>query len=621
LQYSKADVFPQINMNGQPCCGGILQPGTNAIYIENTFEPSDVVTMVRGKHILHFGGELLDYQANYTPWGNVQSGVFNFSGIYTQSNPSGSGSGTGMAYADFLLGDVQAWNATNQPESGMRMKSPQFFLQDDVKVRPNLTVNLGLRYEIQGGWKEIKNHLGGFDPTIVNSVTGTPGAIWFAGETSRTSSQATVNDVFLPRVGFAWNPGGNTVVRGGFGIYAFTWSLDTYGQGVGLGNNSTGNVSDQTGVTAITTLSGPGTNLQTGQPLAYVSGSRSPTGYNGQGGIPYVQYHSPVPKMDQWTLSIERQLGTNFEGEIAYVGSHGSHLDFPVDINQIPLSRLNKNATAADRPYPQFQSINGTTNNAISNYNSLQAQIQKRVSGGLSFNGNYTWSHFLDSQDSSGWGNRGGSQPYQNAFDPAANYASSNFDVRHSVKGYVVYDLPVGKGRRFLSGNPFLDAVVGGWQASASFLAHSGQPFSVVAANSANSKALAGNWYPNVVGNPHISNPGIQQWYNAAAFQQPADGTFGNSRRNSLVGPGLSEVNFSLGKNFTVTERIGLQLRIDAYNILNHPSFGQPNCNTGSNCNSNLSFDPITKLGTTVTSLQSITVGPRAFQLNARISF
>ena len=626
LQYSKADVFPQINVSqlvgnggqtggGSVCCSGILTPGTNAIYIENTFEPSDVVTMIRGKHILHFGGEVLDYQGNFTPWGNVQSGQFTFTGIYTQQSPTVAGGGS--AYADFLLGDVNGWNVNNQPESGMRMKSPQFFVQDDIKVRPNLTVNLGLRYEIQGGWSEVKNHLGSFDPTIQNAVTGTPGAMWFAGETSRTTLQAAIYDIFLPRVGFAWSPNGSTVVRGGFGIYAFTWSMDTYGQGVGFGNNSSGSANDASnGATAVTTLSGPGTNLQTGLPLPYISASRSPTAYNGQN-VPYNQYHTPVPKMDQWTLSVQRQLGTKMVAEIAYIGSHGAHLDFPVDINQIPVSKLSATDTNADRPYPQFGTLAGNTNNSGSNYNSLQLQIQRRLTEGLSFNGSYTWSHFLDNQDSSGWGGRGGTQTYQNAFDPAANYGNSNFDVRHSVKGSVVYELPVGRGRRFLSTNSVLDAVVGGWQTSATVVAHSGQPFTVVTTNNT-SFSKAGQQYPNVIGDPRVSNPTISNWYNTAAFAQPANGTFGNERRNSLVGPHFSEVDFSLGKNFTIREGIGLQVRMDAYNILNHPSFSNPNAS--------ISFGPDPKnpggiIPTSSSNITATTIGPRAIQLNARVSF
>jgi Carboxypeptidase regulatory-like domain len=611
LQYAKADVFPNITFGGNGSPSNILTPGTNAVYIENQFEPSDIVTMVRGKHILHFGGELMAYQANYTPWGNVAAGNFNFSGAYTRQGPNDATTGSG--YADFLLGDVQSWSANNQPESGMRMKSPQVFVQDDYKLRSNFTLNLGLRWERQGGWSEVKNHLGTFDPTLMNPATGTLGAVWFAGQglgSRNNSLQAPLNHIFLPRIGFAWSPGGATVIRGGFGIYAFTWSLDTYGNGVGFGNNSSGNAIDNNSITPITSLSGPGTNLQTGAPLPYVTAATSPAAYNGQG-VNYNPYNTPVGTMKQWSLSIERQLGANMAAEIAYVGSHGSNLDFPVDINQIPLNKLSATAGQADRPYPQFKALGGNTNNAISNYNSLQAKIQRRFSGGLSFNANYTWSHFLDDQDSSGWGSRGGTQVYQNAYDPAANYGNSNFDQRHAVKGSVIYELPVGKGRKFLNSNSILDAVIGGWQTAATLVAHSGQPFTVTM-NSSNSKALAGNQFPNVVGDWHLSNPSILAWWNTAAFAPPAVGTFGNEGRNSLVGPGLNVINFSLGKNFAFTERIGLQLRVDGANILNHPSFGNPS--TG------ISFDSTGK-PTTIPTITGTTIGARAFQLNARVSF
>ena len=624
LQYSKGDVFPTINVsqsqaasgsggsgNVAICCSAVLQPGTNAIYIENTFQPSDVVTLIRGKHILHFGGELLDYQANYTPWGNLQSGNFSFTGVYTQQNNTiGTG---GSAYADFLLGDVNSWSATNQPESGMRMKSPQLFVQDDFKIRPNFTLNLGLRYEYQSGWSEVKNNLGSFDPTIANAVSGNLGAMWFAGETSRTTLMQPKN-VWLPRVGFAWTPIGSTVVRGGFGIYALTWSMDDYGQGVGVGNNSTGSAADTTGgVSPVTTLNGPGTNLQTGMPLTYVVTNRSSTAYNGTN-VPYNQYNLPVAKMYQWTASVERQLGTNMEAEIAYVASHGANLAFPSDINQIPVAKLSPTFSQANTPYPQFGIIGGNLGASLSNYNSLQVQVNRRFSRGLSFNGNYVWSHFLDDQDSAGWGGRGGTQVYQNAYKPAANYGNSNFDVRNALKGSLVYQLPVGKGKRFLNSNPYLDALVGGWQTSATMVVHSGQPFTVVTTSNnaaADNPGSSASQYPNVIGDPHLSHPTIQNWYNVAAFAQPAPGTFGDERRNSLVGPDLSEIDFSLGKNFALRERIGLQFRIDGYNVFNHPSFGIPN--TG------VAF--ANGAPTSSSAITSTTIGPRAFQLNARISF
>jgi hypothetical protein len=629
LLYSKGDVFPSISVSQTAvasgsggsgstaiCCSAILQPGTNAIYIENTFQPSDVVTLIRGKHILHFGGELLDYQANYTPWGNLQSGNFNFTGVYTQQNNTiGTG---GSAYADFLLGDVNSWSATNQPESGMRMKSPQLFVQDDFKIRPNFTLNLGLRYEYQSGWSEVKNNLGSFDPTIANAASGNQGAMWFAGETSRTTLMHPKN-VWLPRVGFAWTPIGSTVVRGGFGIYALTWSMDDYGQGVGVGNNSTGSAADTTGgVSPVTTLAGPGTNLQTNTPLTYVVTNRSPTAYNGTN-VPYNQQNLPVAKMYQWTASVERQLATNTEAEIAYVASHGANLAFPADINQIPVSKLSPTFSQANTPYPQFGTIEGVRGASVSNYNSLQLQVNHRFTHGLTFNANYVWSHFLDDQDSAGWGGRGGTQVYQNAYNPGANYGNSNFDVRNAVKGSLVYQLPVGKGRRFLNSNSYLDAVIGGWQTSATMLVHGGQPYTVVTAtnNSAADNPNAGgsdnaSQFPNLIGNPHLSHPTIQNWYNVAAFAQPVPGTFGDEGRNTLVGPDLSEVDFSLGKNFALKEGIGLQFRIDGYNIFNHPSFAIPNTGVA------FASDGTPTSSSTITST---TIGPRAFQLNARISF
>ena len=257
LQYAEADVFPQINIGGAGLCCSGLAPGTNAIYIENLYDPSDTLTLVRGRHILHFGVEVLMGQGNTTPWGNVTSGNFTFTGNYTAQNGAAAGT-TGAGLADFLLGDVQKWSATNQAVSYARLKSPQLFVQDDYKVRPNLTLNLGLRYMATTGFSEINNALGGFDPNIPLSYPcpsaqftncsyeGTLGSMWFAGQDNRTTLQKPIYDIFLPRVGFAWSMMRNTVIRGGFGMYSYNFSQDDYGNGIGAGsvNTSSGNASD-----------------------------------------------------------------------------------------------------------------------------------------------------------------------------------------------------------------------------------------------------------------------------------------------------------------------------------------------------------------------------------------
>jgi hypothetical protein len=264
--------------------------------------------------------------------------------------------------------------------------------------------------------------------------------------------------------------------------------------------------------------------------------------------------------------------------DLAYIGSHGSHLAFVTDVNQVPESRLAPN-DAAFRPYPVFQSLNGYTTAGISNYQALQGELTRRFSNGLMFNVNYTWSHMLSNQDSSGWGSLQGATPYQRAYAPMANYGSSNFDVRHMFKGHAGYDLPFGRGRRFVNSNRALDMAIGGWRLFSDFVIQSGSPFTPSMATN-NSYSLSTNnlWFPNVVGDPKAVTGGqtINSWFNVNAFAAPAPGTFGNMGRNIVYGPKLSAVNASLTKTFVFTERLKLDFSASATNLLNHPSFALP---------------------------------------------
>ena len=165
------DVLPTLTASG-PVGGASIGPGINAIYAEDSLQPSDVVTLIKGKHILHFGGELLDFRDNSTPWGNINAASLTFSGAFTRSGYNVTS--TGLGYADFLLGAVASWSAGYTPLTGARQMDPQVFVQDDFKVLPNLTVNLGLRYERQAGWHEVANRIGTFDPNLHNPLTGTP---------------------------------------------------------------------------------------------------------------------------------------------------------------------------------------------------------------------------------------------------------------------------------------------------------------------------------------------------------------------------------------------------------------------------------------------------------------
>jgi len=606
-QFAKADVFPIVNVTGYYG----LTSAINAVYKEHVYDPSDVVTLIRGKHILHFGGEFLFYRDNSTAWGNINGGTMGYTGVYTASTQGDSS--TGLAYADFLLGQTRSWSAQVTPEYGGRMRLPQMFVQDDYKVRPNLTLNIGLRYQIQSGWGEVKGNMRAFDPNVRNPATDTMGAMWYGSThaNGRTTLQKPVYNTFLPRFGFAWQFNPRTNVRGGFGLYAYNWSLDTYSGGMGSAFGTQGNLTDASnGVSPVVILSSSGADLP------YIPASTDPAKFNGQS-VTYNNYHTPVGGSYQWNLSVQEELSPNIVAQLAYVASHGHDLPFPVDINQIPEDKLGPDDVAqGHRPYPQYAGISGNTTNAISNYNSLQASVQTRMTHGLQFNANYVWAHFLDDMDSSGWGSRAGAQTYQRSYTPSANYGNSNFDVRNAIKGSFVYELPFGRGRQFLNNNWLLDELVGGWQGSGTVVVQSGQPFTVTMSSN-NSYAQAGSWFPNVVDHPHLADHsqyhGTNQWFDESAFAAPDPGTFGNSRRNSLNGPGLSQVNFSLGKSFAIWEQVRFQIRADANNIFNHPSFGLPS--------SSLKVDTSGNVVTGSSTIRGTTVGGRTMQLSGRISF
>jgi hypothetical protein len=658
LQYAKADVIPQISINGAGLCCSQVSPGTNAVYIENLYDPSDTLTLVKGKHILHFGVEVLMGQGNTTPWGNITAGNFTFTGNYTAQNGAAAGT-TGAGLADFLLGDVQNWGATNQGVSYARLKSPQLFVQDDFKVRSNFTLNLGLRYVATTGFTEINNSLGGFDPNIplvcsvdsngtpCGSLNGQLGSLWFAPQDGRNSLQKPIYDIFLPRVGFAWSVLNNTVVRGGFGMYSYNFSQDDYGNGIGFGalNTSSGNASDVnqgTGPTPLVTLSAsaaaaaPALNYVTGSPNAKnVSQYLNVTSPSNQ---TYVPYNVPVGRINEWQLSVEHQFANNFMASLSYVGSHGSNLQFGTDVNQIlsptgiAASVAAGKAVQADRPFPAWGQLTGYNYNALSNYNALQAAITKRYSNGLLFSFNYVWSHFLDDQDSGGWGSRGGTQYWQIGNNPGANYGNSNFDIPQAVKGYASYELPFGTGKRYVSEASALEnAAIGGWRIAGTFLTQSGNPFTVVNNTNLNATitgcgntggtAAGGdvsngcNWFPNVVGNIKVANPGPNEWFNTAAFvnASPAGAfAFGDEGRNILRAPRLTVFNFSLAKDFSFGERIRLELRSDWVNVFNHPSLGIPGQSLGG-----ANFGEINA----ATQNGGVAVAPRSGQLSARVTF
>jgi hypothetical protein len=641
-----ADTFPNVGINDYYGLGS----SSNSVYKEMLFDPSDVVTLIKGRHVLHFGGEFLINRADSTAWGNENPGSVNYSGVYTAAGGQGTISKDGFAYADFLLGQTNSWGANVTPEFGGRWKTPQIFVQDDIKVKPNLTVNLGLRYEIETGWSEVKGNEKVFDPAVVSMDVSDPvgsgygqivqGGMWygFLQQNGRNTLQAPLHNIVLPRLGFSWQLLNNTVLRGGIGVYASTWSEDTYGAGMGNAFGSSGGNGDSTsGMCPVVEIGATGQAPDKTDPgcgvgnfnavsifSTYLSSPTTPWAGQGFGqGASYNQYHTPAPKNYQWSLGLQRSFARDFVGEVNYVGNHGTGLNFPVDIDQVPESDLHYGPNDQSyEPYPLYGSINGSTNNAISNYHALQATLTKRMSYGLQFSVNYTWSHFLDDLDSSGWGSRMGWQNVQNAYVPSANYSQSNFDIRQMFKGEVVYHLPFGRGAQFLNNNAILDEVIGGWQLSSTFTSQGGNPMGITTGNNNNSYNRSGGYsqYANLTGNYKTADPvtgsayhSLAEWFNVSAFTQPAAGTYGTFRRNIITGPGLTNVNFAFGKSFDLwpERNVKFEIRADASNALNHPSFAQSGsnvvgCSAASGCTANIS---------------GVTVGGRAMQIYGRISF
>jgi len=592
-----ADAFPGITIAGTVASD--ISGGLSALLGFTSYVTSDTVTWVKGKHIIKFGGELDKWQDNQA-WDNKRSGNFDFNGIFTR-NPADPAS-AGLGYADFLIGKPDTWSVSNTPETGMRDWNVQAFVQDDYKIKRNLTLNFGVRYQLQTGWVEQYNRLGSFDPTIINPATGTAGALWFAGQDGRRALQKTVPNFFAPRLGFAWSPRPSWSVRGGFGIFANMWGANSYTSGVGTGWSVQGFQTSTDLVTPIFSLAqGPPPALQPN------SQSLTPDLLNGQG-VSYSPYKTPMSYVEEWNIDVQHDIGHGLLLDAAYVGSKTVHLGFGTDINQVPPSLLGPGDAQSRRPYPQYAGITASDFSGISIYHSLQLTARKRYANGLSFQANYTFAKALDTGTGSGWGGTTGIDTWQIANDWRANYGPSAIDVRHLLNGSFVYDLPIGKGRRFVDHGGILDAFIGGWQLGSTFQFHTGLPFTPVMGTANLSGSLSGNWRPNRIASGTVPNPSVEQWFDPSAFVQPAQYTFGDSGRNILYGPGLQQLNLSLGKAFRLPflgEGGKIQIRADSYNVLNHANFGMPNAEIGSAAQ-----------GTITSALTS-----RNIQLGARLTF
>ena len=614
---SPGDIFPTVTIDSGGGIGGIgLNGGVHANLADGTLAESDVLTLIKGKHTIKMGGEFDKSYQNYTGWGDVSSGGFEFSSV-----------ATGVPYADFLLGDVYGWYVYENAETGARSKNGAAFAQDDYKITQHLSVNLGLRWQHQGGWGEAHNRWGTFNPSILNTGQYAPantlGAVSYGGQFGRNTIQDSVNE-WAPRIGFAYSPVPRWSLRASYGITDIPWSVDPYTSAYGVGLNPQGSLGYDSSKVAFQLKNGPAPNSVVYPQLSNLSNSQ----FNYQN-VNYYPQHRPVGYYQESLLSVQHEFPGQLLVDTTYVFNKGTHLGFTRDINQVQQSLLPGFAQGnfsscynAPSAYPLFCSVGATDFDGYSNYNALQLRAEKRLSYGLSFVVNYSFSKTLDA--GTGSGNSAAVDTWQNAFNVADNYGLSTLDTRNTLNGSATYDLPVGKGK-MLALRGVADEVLGGWRATGVFQVHSGIPFTVRGSN--NGQDLSGSqatqcgcgysWRPNVTGNPILShsgfNPNINQWYNYSAFTVASSGSFGNERRNTLIGPNWRDFDLSLGKSFDLYERLKLELRADVNNALNHPNFAQPATLVGPGITS----------GSGVTAPLQIqsAAGARFMQLGGRFTF
>jgi Carboxypeptidase regulatory-like domain/TonB dependent receptor len=522
--------------------------------VTNTFQILDTASYTRGRHLLKFG---IDFRfAQQNAFRDVQS-----RGFLTFSPFAGI---TGNGLADLLLGlPITTGGARVDNAQHLRTESYNFFINDSFRITPRFTLNAGLRYEYNSPPVDQEDRANVYDPLTQSLVpVGTNGV-------PRGGYEADRNN-FAPRIGFAWTLGdaGRTVVRAGYGIY---YDQSALAPGEALYFNA-----PYFDFNLFFPL--PGLPLTLDNPFPSFFPFPLPDSALA------VQRDLKMAYMQHWNLNVQQELGGSRVLEVAYVGSKGTHLLSARDINQ----GLPTTLPFPIRPVPQFDDINILESRASSNYHSLQARFQQRLDFGLSMLASYAWSKSLD--DASGFFASAGDANFpQDSFNTRAERARSNFDVRHRLSVSYAYDLPFGKGRAFLTDDGWLSNVLSGWQTYGIVTLQTGRPFTVALLpeidNSGTGRSILGfgaNDRPNLVGDPNLSNPTPDQWFNTAAFVFAPRGQFGNAGRNILDGPGYQNVNMSLVKNTSLTERLNLQLRAEFFNLFNRPNFDLPDNFLGS---------------------------------------
>ncbi len=547
---------------------------------QNDYQGYYSLATTRGKHNLKFGADLDRQQINVL-LGIATNGFFVFAPFPVNDS-----------FASFLLGQsVQFFQGGGDFNRGLRKWIVAGYAQDDWRVTPNLTINYGLRYEVNTPYTDIRNRMNAWAPGQQSKVNpSAPAGLLFPGDPGVPDGIAAVDyHEFMPRAGFAWDPfgSGKTTIRGGYGIF-----YDGYTNGTG------GPL--QAGVSALPwteayQVPGPGFSL------ANPYGGQTPPFVTQQFVRPAtvltVQSGMAPPYSQNWDFSIEHVIASSYLLDVRYVGNKGTHLPRFIEANPAVYGpgATGQNADQR-REYANcssalgscaFASVGLIADNNASTYHALQVSFSRQFTRNLSFLASYWWSKSLDYVSSL---NLSGSAPTlvagendlaQNPFDLRAEHGPSLFDATQRFVFSGTYALP-----RWQNAPALGKFVVNGWQLNTIASFSSGTPFTVYDSDNASlqgsSPEITGFYSsrPNVVSDPNAGPHTPNQWVSGSAFQQLTQqnnpGQFGNEGRNSVRGPGVASVDLSLFKDFSITESKRIQFRAEAFNTLNHPNFGLP---------------------------------------------
>jgi len=564
---------------------------------DNTFEWADSLSWTIGRHTLKFGAEVRRFQENFL-FDSSARGTLTFNPFYTaQVSTTSAGiinavTNTGNSIADLLLGYPYTANVSRSfaglsasTVAGLRQTSTNLYVQDDFRARQNLTVNVGVRWEYNAPTTDKYNHLATFDPTFAAS---TPLPFLRISTPQTPSIYNSSKKEFSPRFGFAYTPfGPKTVIHGGYGLF---WDIKL----LNVILNSALTAPFLTGFTFNQSTNGlPNINLAN----PYGGGSGGPA----IPGASWVENPFRDGYVQQYNFNIQHQFASSMAMTVGYVGSKGTHLDRAYDVNEpAPTASFRQSL----RKYTSYSSINVRSASASSNYNALQASLEKRFSHGLSFLTSYTFSKSID--DSSLWN---GSAVDVTNFH--LERGLSTFDTRHRFVASYTYDLPYGHGRQFGgASSTLMNAVLGGWQTNGIVSIQGGNPLDPTTGLQLSGTQTGTR--PDVTCNPNNFNHDPSRWFNTSCFSSNFVGRYGTAGRNIIIGSPTHDFDFALLKTFPLgNEARSLQFRSEIFNLFNHPNFDNPNVNTSSP-----TFGKITSAG-----VQDTRASSRQIQFALRLAF